>query len=180
MKILLINGSPRMNGNTRIALETIIDGLRANRPDCEVELVDAAKHKISGCVACESCRKKGSCVANDDTNPLVQKVVDADVVILGTPVYWWGMSAQLKLYIDKWYSRGTALGAMQKKLGLVTVGGAPTDDREYALIHGQIECICDYMGWDLGFSEAIFATAAGEIRTQPAVLDRLGDLYKTI
>lgn len=181
MKVLLVNGSPRLNGNTRLALETIGNGVRNNRPNWAVEMIDIAEHKISGCIACGSCKKNGgSCVLDDETNDLVEQLAETDLVILGTPVYWWGVSAQLKLFIDKWFSRGKELGSMHKKLGLVAVGAAPVTDREYGLIEEQMKCICEYMGWDFVFSEAISASGAGDVSAQTDTMERLGRLYKML
>ena len=60
-------------------------------------------------------------VDQDDTNPTIEKIAEADMIIFATPVYWWRMSAQLKLIIDKCYCRGLQL--KNKKVGTIVVGG---------------------------------------------------------
>jgi multimeric flavodoxin WrbA len=63
-------------------------------------------------------------------------------LIFGTPVYWWGISAQLKMLIDKFYSKSKQF-AKQNKNRSVSIGGAVLQDREYGLIKEQFSCICD-------------------------------------
>ena len=101
MKVLLLNGSPRINGNTKTALKAAAEGIVEN---CEhdVELIDVSKYNVKGCMACESCKKtNGICVIEDDGRILAEKIYEADVVIFGSPVYWWGISSQLKTAIDR-------------------------------------------------------------------------------
>ncbi|MGL5723983.1 flavodoxin family protein [Cetobacterium sp.] len=60
----------------------------------EVEFIDVTKFNVAGCIACDSCKRNGGkCFMKDNTNELVQKIVDADTLIFGSPVYWWGISA---------------------------------------------------------------------------------------
>lgn len=79
---------------------------------------------FSACLACDGCKRNGgTCVQPDDTAELIQKIYDADILVFGTPVYFWGMSAQLKMVVDKLYSRDDALKKLDKKVGLVTILG---------------------------------------------------------
>ena len=102
MKFLFIQSSPRLNGNTATALKTMIQGLRENIPAEDIQYLEAAKMRIQGCQACNSCKKNGGfCIHPDDTNQVIGAIAQADFLIFGTPVYYWGVSAQLKLIIDK-------------------------------------------------------------------------------
>ena len=74
MKVLILNGSPRINGNTKTALKAAAEGIIEN---CEhdVEMIDVAKYNVKGCMACEGCRKTGGvCVIKDDGNTLAEKI----------------------------------------------------------------------------------------------------------
>ena len=99
MKILLLNGSPR-RGNTYTALEVLKRSF-ANIPNAEVSQIDTNKVEVASCIACEYCKKHGKCFVKDDTNAVIDAIVSADVLIFATPVYWWGISSQLKAIIDK-------------------------------------------------------------------------------
>ncbi|MDD4367310.1 MAG: flavodoxin family protein, partial [Eubacteriales bacterium] len=106
MKVLIFNGSPRLNGNTRTALVALKEEIEHKMPDAETELIDADRKNVSGCINCDACKHNGGeCVQEDDTVEIIQKIYDAEILIFGSPVYWWGITAKLKLIIDKMYSK---------------------------------------------------------------------------
>jgi multimeric flavodoxin WrbA len=181
MKILIINGSPRLGGNTRTALNEISQGIRSNITEAELELIDVTKYKLSGCTNCDTCLKNGGdCVLPDDSAKIIRKIYDSDVVILGTPVYYWGVTAQLKMVVDKMYSKDEQLRQQKKKLGIVAVGAADLDDREYGLIGEQFGCICNYLGWELIFSHSVTAFEAGDLAGDSGKLKELNGLWRMI
>ena len=186
MKVLILNGSPRMKRNTRAALQAVKEGIETGLAPEELEFYDVSAHKLSPCLACDGCKKNGGvCVRPDESAELVKKIYEADVLIFGTPVYWWGMSAQLKMAIDKLYSMDSQFKALKeqgvsKKVGLVTVGAAATDDPEYKLIEDQMVCICGHLGWKLSFSYGISAWEPGEIAGQEATLKELREVWETL
>ena len=77
------------------------------------------------------------------------------MILFATPVYWWGMSAQLKLIIDKCYCRGLQL--KNKKVGTIVVGGSPVDSIQYELIDKQFDCMAKYLSWDMLFKTSYCA-----------------------
>ena len=105
MKILVLNGSPR-KGNTLAAITAFTRGVSSKH---ELEVVDTYKLKVSPCKGCGACQCYKGCVAKDDSNMIVDKIVEADVVVFATPVYWWGITAQMKMVIDKCYCKGALL-----------------------------------------------------------------------
>jgi multimeric flavodoxin WrbA len=173
LKIVIVNGSPR-KGNTLTAINAFAEGAGQ---DNEVEIIHADSLNISGCKGCGVCRCMNGCVAKDDTNPTIDKIVVADMVIFATPVYWWGMTAQLKLVIDKCYCRGALLKG--KKIGVLVVGGAPTDNVEYALIRKQFECMASYLNWDILFYKDYSANKKDELAGNSAVIEELKKLGET-
>lgn len=88
-------------------------------------------------------------------------------MIFGTPVYWWGMSAQLKMVVDKFYSQDAQFQTMKKKVGVVAIGANELEDPQYRLIREQFSCIADYLGWELAFSLSYSAYEPGEICADP-------------
>lgn len=182
MKVLLLNGSPRMKGNTRMALSLVQEGIKRELHPEEVEFYDVSRHKLSACLACDACKNNGgNCVQPDESADLVQKIYEADVVVFGTPVYWWGMSAQLKMAVDKLYSRTALFQAQEaKKVGLIVVGAAEIDDPEYRLIEEQMQCICNHLGWKLAFSYGISAWNPRDLEQKKETVEVLKEAWGTL
>jgi len=105
-KVLVFMGSPRARGNSTILAEQAAEG--AGKAGAEVEMFRLAKMNIGPCLACEGCRKKGAagCVQKDDMKPVYAKLRAADALIIAGPVYWFSISAQVKLFLDRLYAFG--------------------------------------------------------------------------
>lgn len=86
MKVLLINGSPHVDGVIALALKELSDTL--NRCDIETEIIHVSNKDIRGCIACRSCKKTGKCVFDDCVNEIAFKLKDADGLVVGAPVYY--------------------------------------------------------------------------------------------
>ena len=174
MKILVLNGSPR-KGNTLTAITAFAKGVSNKH---ELEVVDTYKLKVSPCKGCGACQCYKGCVAKDDSNMIVDKIVEADVVVFATPVYWWGITAQMKMVIDKCYCKGALL--KNKKAGIIVVGGAETDDKQYKLIKSQFDCISEYLAWDILFYNAYSATKTDDLANNESSirdLEHLGTMF---
>lgn len=179
MKVLILNGSPRSKGNTRVLIEGLTGHLL--KQGHTVEVLTLNKMKLSPCLACEGCSKNGGhCVRPDDTDAAIQKVADADAVIFATPVYFWGVTAQLKMMVDKFYSRTCQFKQMHKQVGLLAVGGADVSDPQYELIEKQFACIADYFHWNLSFTLRFSAYEAGEVLKQPDMDQKLEEACRTL
>lgn len=152
MKILIVNGGPRPKANTSTAVKNMKESFEANIPAAKLEVLRVYDHEITACIHCLSCRSNGGvCVMPDESALLVEKANVADVIVFATPVYWWGITAQIKLFLDKLFSNGVALSKMDKKIGLFVCGEAELDNPQYSIIKTQFDCICEYMGWDFSF-----------------------------
>lgn len=178
MNYLFIQGSPRLKGNTATALRAIAEGLSRNTPQENIVFLEANSLNIRPCQACDSCKKNGGfCIHSDDTNRVMDLIWDADFLIFGTPVYYWGVSSQIKLILDKLYSRNSALrSGPEKRLGLVTVGGSALDNPQYDLIDNQLNCIAEYLNWRHVFTNNYSAYLQGELAAQDGVLTDLKNL----
>ena len=102
MKVIAINGSPRMNGNTATALKAMTDELE--RQGIETETIEIGNKSIHGCIACNHCfRSEGNrCVFQDDlVNETAQKMREADGFILGCPTYYAGIPGTMKSFLDR-------------------------------------------------------------------------------
>ena len=104
MNILVLNGSPRKNGNTEIMADAFIEGAR--KKGHMGEKMNLGNRKIAPCLACEFCfTHNGVCVQKDDMAEILDKVDSADMIVFASPVYWFSISAQLKAAIDRLYAR---------------------------------------------------------------------------
>lgn len=102
-KIVVITGSPRKNGNSFAMTDAFIKAAEAKGHT--VTRFDAAMKNVGGCHACETCFKTGNaCSFDDDFNTIAPAILEADVVVFTTPVYWYSIPAQIKGVIDKLFS----------------------------------------------------------------------------
>jgi len=99
MKVLGIMGSPRRESNTEILLDKALEGAR--EAGAEVEKVLVSKLKISPCLEIYACRKDGNCAIRDDMQLLYKKLLEADHVILASPMFFYGVTSQAKAVIDR-------------------------------------------------------------------------------
>lgn len=99
MKVLIINGSPRVNGNTSIALREMENEFR--RLGVETETVQVGNKDIRGCIACGHCYKEGKCVFDDEVNVLAKKFEEADGLVVASPVYYASANATLIACLDR-------------------------------------------------------------------------------
>ena len=105
MKVLLINGSPKANGNTAFALQQMSEVFESN--GLEAEIIQVGNQQIRGCMACGGCYKIGKCVFDDLVNETAEKFKDADGIVLGSPVYYASPNGTLLSFLDRlFYSSG--------------------------------------------------------------------------
>lgn len=102
-KVLILAGSPRKNGNSDILCEEFAKGAR--EAGHTVETVHVAEKKIGFCRACYACKGSGVCIQKDDMADVLQQMIDADVLVLASPVYFYSIDGQLKALIDRTVAR---------------------------------------------------------------------------
>ena len=126
MKVIAFNGSPRKNGNTQILIRKVFAELEAR--DIKTELVQVGGKSIKGCRACYKCFKNqdNKCsMDNDLLNECIAKMLEADGIIFGTPVYFYNITAQGKTVIDRTFALGRSKKGLANKVGgIVVVGGS--------------------------------------------------------
>ncbi|MEX2680131.1 MAG: flavodoxin family protein [Candidatus Sigynarchaeota archaeon] len=100
MKVIMINASARgKQGNTQILLETVAQ--RLNERNIDTEIITLADKKLHPCKACGGCAGKKRCVQDDDVNAIYQKMVEADGIILGSPVYFGNVASRMQMLIER-------------------------------------------------------------------------------
>ncbi len=141
MKIVILNGSPTKGGNTDIQVKAFCDG--AESVGHITEPLRVADMNIAPCIGCGYCKKNGFCVKKDDMSDIYKKVTSADAVVFASPVYWWGITAQLKAALDRLYAL-TGDGISDKKTALLMNG---YDEDPFEPSKAQFEIIFDHLHW---------------------------------
>ncbi|MDR1959681.1 MAG: flavodoxin family protein [Planctomycetaceae bacterium] len=135
MKVFAINGSPKPDGNTAYAMKTVLQEIENEGID--VELVTMGRESIRGCLGCGGCAKNQNrrCVIEDKVNELLPKMIDADGILLGSPVYYSGLNGVIKSFLDRSFYVAAANGSLfRHKAGAAVAavrrsGGIPTFDQ---------------------------------------------------
>ncbi len=145
MKIVVLTGSPHKNGTSNtLANEFIRGALEAGH---EVLRFDTAFLKIHSCIGCDHCGMNGPCVFDDDMPKILDAILDSDMLVFVTPIYYFGFSAQIKGAIDRFYSRN---GQIQRKhLKSAFIATAWNNDNQVMQgIEKHIEILIDYLNLD--------------------------------
>ncbi len=145
MKILVIKGSPHQKGSSNLLAQRFIDGAVAGGH--EIVVFDAGQAAIKPCIGCDYCGMNGPCVFEDDMVGLIDEILTSDMMVLVSPLYYFGMSAQLKTVIDRFYSFNSLLTAQKIKSALIV---ASWDDESKALkdIESHYHTLADYLHFD--------------------------------
>jgi multimeric flavodoxin WrbA len=182
VKVVAFNGSARKDGNTALLIRRVLQVLEAE--GIETELIQLAGEQIRGCNACRTCfsTKNNRCVIEDDNvNAYIQKMIEADGIILGSPVYFSMMSPELKALIDRaGYVALANDDVFKRKVGAAVVavrraGGIPTFDaiNHFFLISQMIIPASSY--WNVGFGRA-----KGDVERDEEGMQTMEDLGKNI
>ena len=154
MKVLLLNGSPRANGNTSIALGEMVKIFAAE--GVEAEVVHIGNKDIRGCIACGYCKKNGKCVFSDAVNELAPKFEEADGLVVASPVYYASANATLIACLDRLFfstsfdkrmkvgasvvvaRRGGCSATFDELNKYFTISGMPVASSQYwNIVHGR-------------------------------------------
>ena len=166
-KVLILEGSPRPNGNSCILSKEFARG--AAEAGCSVEKVLVAQKKIAGCLGCDYCqRNNGVCVHKDDMQEIREKMMAADVIVLASPIYFYSMTGQMKTMIDRTYAFFAGLEG--KKFYFIITCAAPDEgftETMQAALRGFTCCVPNSV--EGGVVLGIGASAAGDIRGSAAM-----------
>ena len=123
MKILMVYGSPHKKGTTDALAEAFLSGVDQSRHT--VQSIWICGKKVAPCMGCEYCKSHdGNCIHQDDMAEFLPAVLGADLVVFVSPLYYFGFSAQMKAFIDRFYAvNGVLRTQTEKKAILLTAGG---------------------------------------------------------
>jgi multimeric flavodoxin WrbA len=181
--VLIAVGSPRKKGNSATLAKQVAAG--ASSAGGAVETVFLHDLNIKPCTACDGCRKKKhiDCVIQDDMQRLYPKLRTADAIVIASPIYWFTVSAQTKLFMDRWYGLGGDNGyaLTGKKFGIV-LAYADADP----FVSGAVNALRTLQD-ALRFIEAEIvgmvygsASKAGEIRHNKALMNEAYELGRAV
>lgn len=145
MKIVVINSSPHSEdrSTSRYLAKRFVDGARS--AGHEVFVFDAANEETHPCRGCDQCGMDGDCIFNDAIQTkLMPRMLEADLLVLVTPLYYFGMSAQLKTIVDRFYARTTKLSG-KKSLLMATAWNSA--DWTMEALDNHYETLVRYMSW---------------------------------
>ena len=172
-RVLVFKGSPRENGNSSILADQVVEGARAS--GAEVEVFSLHRMDIQPCDACDTCQETGVCVLKDDMQDLYPKLIQADAIAIASPIYWFTMNAQTKLFVDRWYglegSNGNPLKG--KEFGVLLTYG-DSDPYSSGAINAirTFQDILRYLGGNM--RGLVYGTAmdVGDVQKQPDLMQR--------
>ena len=142
MKIAVLKGSPNINGSSNMLAAKFIEGALGSGQ--EIIEIDAAHADISPCIGCVHCGYEGNCVLNDDMDDFRQQILSSDMLVFVTPLYYYGMSAQLKTLIDRFCSRNFSIQQRNFKSALLTVA-YNSDDWTFDALEAHYDTLVRYL-----------------------------------
>ena len=179
--VLILKGSPRENGNSNYLAEQVARG--AKEAGAEVESLLLHHMDIRPCDACDVCQETGVCIVKDDMQTIYPLLEKADAIVIASPVYWFTISAQAKLCIDRWYalegSQGNTLRG--KQIGIVLTYG-DTDLYTSGGINAihTYESMFRYIGADIVGMEYGTAHEIGAAEKQPERIEHAYQLGQNL
>lgn len=144
MNILVIESSPHKHGSSNLLADQFIKG--AEESGHQVTVFDAARADLHPCLGCDFCGMNGPCSQKDDGEKLRKQILDADMMVLVTPLYYFGVCAQLKTVIDRFYSFTGKLDSKGMKTALIV---AAWDSNEWTMteVESYYDTLCRYMNF---------------------------------
>lgn len=167
-KVLILSGSPRKNGNSDILCDAFARG--AAEAGHRVEKIRVAEKKIGYCRACYACKESGICAIKDDMAEILQRMIDADVLVLASPVYFYSIDAQLKALIDRTVARW--LEVRDKELYYIVTAAddeLASADTTLACFRGYAACIEGAR--EMGVICGMGAYEKGTVQDKPSMTD---------
>ena len=145
MKITILFGSPNRKGSTNILVENFVRGATEAGHECEV--LDVCHMNIHPCTGCVACGYEGPCVQKDNVEQIRAKLVASEMVVFATPLYYYGMSAQLKIVVDRFCAYNSSLNSKHLKSALLTVAWN-ADDWTFEALEAHYKTLVRYINFE--------------------------------
>lgn len=139
-KVVIITSSLREGSNSNLLAEAFKEG--AESKGNEVELISLKTNRVAPCLGCNSCQIHGECIMKDKLNEILDKVIDADVLVFASPTYYYSISGTLKNFIDRTYAKFTKIKNKDfYYIGSCTDPDKNTIDRCVETVKGFLDCV---------------------------------------
>ena len=145
MKIVILQGSPNKCGSTAILADEFARGAAEAGHECE--RIDICELDIAPCTGCVACGYEGPCVQHDDMDALRAKLLAADMAVFATPLYYYGMTAQLKTVVDRFCSANSSITRRRLKSALLTVAWN-ADSWTFDALESHYQTLVRYLHFD--------------------------------
>ena len=142
MKIVILEGSPNKNGSSNLLADCFKQG--AEEAGHTVEIIDAAHADIHPCTGCIHCGYEGPCVQKDEMDRIRPKILEADMLVFATPLYYYGMSAQLKVLIDRFCAFNSSVQRRHMKSALLAAAWN-SDDWTFEALESHYKTLVRYL-----------------------------------
>lgn len=177
MNILLVYGSPHKNGTTHALAEAFLSGVDQSRH--AVKTVWLGEKQVAPCLGCDYCKTHdGECVRGDDMAQLLPDVLAADLVVFVSPIYYFGFSAQMKTFIDRFYAVNARLRAQTEKKAILLCAGGGGEEWIPDGILANYHTMLRYLHWQsLGNVCALSCHTRAQLEgtTYPEAARKLGE-----
>ncbi len=142
MKIIVLQGSPNVNGSTAILCDEFARGAR--QAGHSVVRIDVDRADVAPCTGCVHCGYEGPCIQHDGMDSLRREILSADMLVLATPLYYYGMTAQLKAVIDRFCSANASITSKHMKCALLAVAWS-ADDWTFEALEVHYKTLARYL-----------------------------------
>lgn len=172
-KLLAVMGSPRKGGNTHAMLHGVLEG--ATSCGAETEMVFLGDMTIAQCNGCLACWKTGQCAKKDDMNRLYDLISQSDAIVFGTPVYWYGPTALMKAFLDRfvYFNCPENRNKIKGKTGALIIPFEEEGPETADLIIALFEKSFSYL--EMNFAGTVIAPGLlrkGEVAENPTIMDQ--------
>lgn len=163
MKIVVLSGSPHKKGTSNTLVEEFVKG--ASDSGKEVEVIDLAHININPCMGCDACGMNGNCRWKDKGNEILEKILKSDAIVFASPVYYYNVSSQLKMMIDRFYARTMQITNKNLKAAVIMTAWNSDENWTYGAIDKYFDILFEYMHFkDAG---RIYGKGCGTVSMMP-------------
>ena len=154
MRIVVLEGSPNRKGSSNLLAEEFIRG--AKEAGHTAEIIDAVHADLHPCTGCVRCGYEGPCVQKDDMEKFRGQILDADMMVFVTPLYYYGMSAQLKMLVDRFCAINSSITHKHMKSALLTAAWN-SDDWTFEALEAHYKTLVRYLNLqDMGMGARLW------------------------